>query len=92
MRAVLERAALLLILTLVLLADGLVEAFGPGVFILISAITLSAAEALRLLAGVKRKAPCITADQSRMQETHTNHHMGAEYSNCTIAPSKISRK
>ena len=54
MRAALERAALLLILTLALLADGLMEAFGPGVFILISAITLSAAEALRLLAGIKK--------------------------------------
>lgn len=92
MRAALERAALLLILTLALLADGLMEAFGPGVFILISAITLSAAEALRLLAGIKRKAPCITADQSRMQETHANHLKGAGYSNCTMAPSRKSRR
>lgn len=92
MMAALERAALLLILILSLLADGLMEAFGPGVFIMISAITLSAAEALRLLAGIKRKDPCITADQSRMQETHTNHRMGAGCSNCTMAPSRKSRR
>lgn len=72
----LEGASLLLILSLGFLADGLMETIGPGGFLLVSAITLSAAEALQLLAGIKRKAPCTTADQSRMQETNTNHRMG----------------
>ena len=89
MRAALERAALLLILTLALLADGLMEAFGPGVFILISAITLSAAEALRLLAGIKRKAPCITADQSTMQETPAPPREG-DHSNYRLWPPSLS--
>ena len=53
----LEGAALPLILTLALLADGLMEALGPSGFALVSAITLTAVEALRLLAGVKRKPP-----------------------------------
>ena len=84
----LEGAALPLILTLALLADGLMEALGPSGFALASAITLTAAAALRLLAGTKRKAPCITADQSTMQETTTRTHKGAKYSHCTTAPAE----
>nr|DAR53059.1 MAG TPA: hypothetical protein [Caudoviricetes sp.] len=33
-----------------------------------------------------RKAPCITADQSRMQETHTNHHRGGQRYNYMASP------
>ena len=92
MRERLEGAALLLILALGLLADGLMESLGPGGFALVSAITLTAAEALRLLAGIKRKAPCITADQSTMQETATKTHKGARYSHCTTAPNRKARR
>lgn len=92
MRERLEGAALLLILALALLSDGLMESLGPGGFALVSAITLTAAEALRLLAGTKRKAPCITADQSTMQETTTRTHKGARYSHCTTAPNRKSRR
>ena len=53
----LEGAALPLILALAILADGIMEALGPSGFALVSTITLTAAEALRLLAGVKRKPP-----------------------------------
>ena len=69
MRERLEGAALLLILILALLADGLMEACGPIGFIRVSAITLIAATALHSIAGAKKKAPCINADQSQMQET-----------------------
>ena len=84
----LEGAALLLILALALLADGLMESLGPGGFLLVSVITLTAAEALRLLAGIKRKAPCIHADQSQMQETHTRTHKGP----CTVIVPRPLRK
>lgn len=70
MRERLEGTALLLILGLALFADGLMETIGPGGFVLVSVITLTAAEALQLLAGIKRKAPCINARQSTTQETH----------------------
>lgn len=53
----LEGAALPLILALAILSDGLMDALGPSWFALVSAITLTAAEALRLLAWVKRKPP-----------------------------------
>ena len=88
----LEGAALPLVLTLSLLADGLMEALGPSGFALVPAITLTAAEALRFLAGTKRKAPCITADQSTMQETTTKTHKGARCSHCTTAPAGKSRR
>lgn len=91
MKERLEGAALLLILVLALLADGLMVSLGPGGFALVSVITLTAAEALRILAGVKRKAPCITADQSTMQETITKT-TGARYGHCTTAPSRKSRR
>ena len=69
MRTRLEGAALLLILTLGFLADGIMEACGPAGFIRVSAITITAAVALHVIAGAKKKAPCINADQSQMQET-----------------------
>ena len=73
MRA-LESMALLLILTLCLLADGLMNSFGTGTFAGVSAATLAAAELLRMTAAAlehrrraKRKAPCTPADQSEVQ-------------------------
>ena len=69
MRAALESTALLLILTLCLLADGIMDSFGPRTFAAVSAATLAAASLLRTAAGQKRKAPCATADQSKAQET-----------------------
>ena len=76
MRAALERTALLLILALCLLADGIMDSFGPGTFAAVSAATLAAAELLRMTASAmehrrraKRKAPCAHADQSKAQET-----------------------
>lgn len=61
MRARRETAALLLVLSLCLLADSIMEAYGPGA-------VLAAAEALRISARAKRKAPCKKADQSTLQE------------------------
>ena len=69
MRKRLEGVSLLLILALALLTDGLMESLGPGGFVMVSAITLTAAESLRLFAWTKRKAPCAHADQSKAQET-----------------------
>lgn len=63
----LEGVALLLILALCVLADGLMEAYGPGGFALVSAITMTAAEALRRAA--KGKPPCASTDQSEAQES-----------------------
>lgn len=74
MSAALESVALLLILSLALLADGLMESIGPGGFAATSAAVLAAAELLRLIAAAleyrpraKRKAPCTPAVQSRVQ-------------------------
>ena len=73
MRAALESMALLLILTLCLLADGIMDSYGPGTFSAISAATLAAAELLRMTAALehrrraKRKAPCTPADQREVQ-------------------------
>ena len=39
-----------------------------------------------------RKAPCITADQSRMQETHTNHHGRPVHTVYRIPHRKARRK
>ena len=64
-----DRVAVSLLLALGLLADGIMEACGPVGFIQVSAITITAAVALRIIAGAKKKAPCIHADQSQMQET-----------------------
>lgn len=76
MRAALESTALLLILTLCLLADGIMDSFGHGTFAAASAATMAAAELLRITAAAmehrcreKRKAPCAHADQSKAQET-----------------------
>lgn len=69
MRERLEGVSLLLILVLGLLADGIMEACGPVGFIQVSAITITAAVVLHIIAGAKKKAPCIHADQSQMQET-----------------------
>ena len=43
MRAALESTALLLILTLCLLADGIMDSFSPGAFAAVSAATLAEA-------------------------------------------------
>ena len=74
MRAALESTALLLILSLCLLADGIMDSFGPGTFAAVSAATLAAAELLRMTAATlghrrraRRKAPCTPADQSEVQ-------------------------
>ena len=74
MRAALESVALLLIMALCLLADGIMDSFGPGTFSAVSAATLAAAELLRMTAAAlehrrraKRKAPCTPADQSEVQ-------------------------
>ena len=67
MRAALESTALLLILTLCLLADGIMDSFGPGGFAAVSAATLAAAAALEHRRRAKRKAPCTPADQSEVQ-------------------------
>lgn len=70
MRAALESTAMLLILALCLMADGIMDSFGPGTFAAVSAATLAAAELLRMTATrQKRKAPCAHADQSKAQET-----------------------
>ena len=75
MRGRLERVALALILALRLLADGLMDTFGPGTFAAVSAATLATAELLRMTAAAldhrrraKRTAPRTTADQSRVQK------------------------
>lgn len=68
MRARRETAALLLVLSLCLMADGIMEAYGPGAFALVSVAVLAAAEAMRISARAKRKAPCKKADQSTLQE------------------------
>lgn len=75
MRAALESTALLLILTLCLLADGIMDSFGHGTFAAASAATLATAELLRMTAAAmehrrraKRTAPRTTADQSRVQK------------------------
>lgn len=68
MRTRRETAALLLVLSLCLLADGIIEAYGQGAFAIISGAVLATAEALRLSAMAKRKAPCKKADQSTLQE------------------------
>ena len=75
MRGRLEGVALALILALCLLADGIMDTFGPGTFSAISAATLAAAELLRMTAAAldhrrraKRTAPRTTADQSRVQK------------------------
>ena len=67
MRAALESTALLLILTLCLLADGIMDSFGPGGFAAVSAATLAAAATLEHRRRAKRKAPCTPADQSEVQ-------------------------
>ena len=67
MRASLESTALLLILTLCLLADGIMDSFGPGAFAAVSAATLASAAALEHRRRAKRKAPCTPADQSEVQ-------------------------
>ena len=68
MRERLECVALLLILALCLLADGIMDSLGPGAFAAISAATLAVAELLRITAArTKRKAPCTPADQSEVQ-------------------------
>lgn len=67
MRAALESMALLLILTLCLLADGIMDSLGPGAFAAISAATLAVAAALEHRRRAKRKAPCTPADQSEVQ-------------------------
>lgn len=64
-----DRVAVSLLLVLGLLADGIMEACGPVGFIQVSAITLTASVVLHIVAGAKKKAPCINADQSQMQET-----------------------
>ena len=64
-----DRVAVSLLLALGLLADGIMEACGPVGFIQVSAITITAAAVLHIIAGAKKKAPCIHADQSQMQET-----------------------
>ena len=76
MRGRLEGVALALILALCLLADGIMDTFGPGTFAAVSAATLATAELLRMTAAAldhrrraKRKAPCAHADQSKAQET-----------------------
>ena len=75
MRGRLEGVALALILALCLLADGIMDTFGPGTFAAVSAATLATAELLRMTAvaldhrrSAKRTAPRTTADQSRVQK------------------------
>ena len=51
----LDSVALLLMLILGLLADGLMDAFGEKGFVLVSIIILGVAEALRIQAEVIRK-------------------------------------
>ena len=75
MRGRLEGVALALILALWLLADGIMDTFGPGTFAAVSAATLATAELLRMTAAAmehrrraKRTAPRTTADQRRVQK------------------------
>ena len=75
MRGRLEGVALALILALCLLADGIMDTFGPVTFAAVSAATLATAELLRITAAAlehrrraKRTAPRTTADQSRVQK------------------------
>ena len=74
MRGRLEGVALALILALCLLADGIMDSYGPGTFAAVSAATLATAELMRMTAAAlehrrraKRKAPCTPADQSKVQ-------------------------
>lgn len=73
MSAALESVALLLILTLALMADGIMESYGPGVFAATAAAILATAELLRMTSAAldrrtraKRKAPYTNARQSTM--------------------------
>ena len=75
MRGRLEGVALALILALCLLADGIMDTFGPGTFAAVSAATLATAELLRMTAAAldhrrsaKRTAPRTTAGRSRVQK------------------------
>ena len=75
MRGHLEGVALALVMALCLLADGIMDTFGPGTFAAVSAATLATAELLRMTAAAldhrrraKRTAPRTTADQSRVQK------------------------
>ena len=67
MRGRLEGVALALILALCLLADGIMDTFGPVTFAAVSAATLASAAALEHRRRAKRKAPCTPADQSKVQ-------------------------
>ena len=51
MRGRLEGVALALVLALCLLADGIMDTFGPGTFAAVSAATLATAELLRMTAA-----------------------------------------
>jgi len=64
-----DKLAFPLVLLFGLFADGLMEICGPVGFIRVLAITITAAVVLHIVAGAKKKAPCIHADQSQMQET-----------------------
>lgn len=75
MRGRLEGVVLALILALCIMADGIMDTFGPGTFAAVSAATLATAELLRMTAAAldhrrraKRTAPRTTADQSRVQK------------------------
>ena len=52
MRAALESTALLLIMALCLMADGIMDAYGPAVFAAVASVVLIAAEILRRIANM----------------------------------------
>ena len=76
MRAALESTALLLILALCLLADGIMDSFGHGTFAAVSAATLAAAELLRTAAGQKKKGPLCSRRPKQSTRDHLTRPQG----------------
>lgn len=58
MRGRLEGVALALILALCLLADGIMDAYGPAVFAVVASVVLIAAEILRRIANMPYYRTC----------------------------------
>ena len=58
MRAALESTAMLLIMALCLMADGIMDAYGPAVFAAVASAVLIAAEILRRIANMPYYRTC----------------------------------
>lgn len=70
-----EETALLLIVVVCLLADGLMEALGLGGFALVPTVTMTVAEGLRTLAGAK-KGPLHPRRPKHDARDHYQNHGG----------------